>query len=226
VAPPVSVIIPVHDGARFLAEAIASVDEQGLDAEVVVVDDGSTDDSAAVAEGRRARCVRQARQGPSAARNAGIAASSAPVVAFLDADDLVPPGALALQLAHLATNPDAGGVIGMQRCEVLDDVDLPGWAVADGVGGPDEVRRPLPISLVAHRSTFERVGGFDPALGLSEDVDWLFRAKDLGVVIDVVPDVVRIRRIHGANLTYDTAGLRRATFEVLGARARRRRQEP
>ncbi len=220
---PVAVIIPVFDGARFLAEALRSVADQGVEAEVVVVDDGSTDDSAQIAIELGTTCIRQDNAGPAAARNTGLAATSAPLVSFLDVDDLIPPGALARQLDHLAAHPESGGVIGMQQYEVLDGVPLPEWAVADDVGGPDEVSRPHVMASVIRRTTFAHVGTFDPRLRLSEDVDWLMRAHDAGAVIDVVDDVVRTRRIHGANLTYDVEGLRRSQFQILGARARRKR---
>lgn len=218
-----AVVIPVHDGARFLAEALRSVADQRLDLEVVVVDDGSTDDSARIALDLGVTCLRQDRRGPAAARNAGIAASTAPVVAFLDADDLIPPGALARQLRHLDEHPGVDGVMGLQEYAVLDGVTLPDWAVADGVGGPDEVARPYLAAAVIRRATFDRVGGFDPTMRLSEDVDWLMRANEAGAVIDVLDEVVRVRRIHGANLTYDTDGLRRSMLAALGGRARRKR---
>jgi glycosyltransferase involved in cell wall biosynthesis len=221
-----SVVIPVHDGARFLADALRSVADQHLELEVVVVDDGSTDDSARIARDLGATCIRQPQSGPAAARNAGIAASSAPYLAFLDADDLMTPGAMALLLAHLDAHPESDGVMGIQAYEVLDGVDLPDWAVADDIGGPDEVSRPNVLASVYRRATFDRVGGFDPHLRFSEDVDWLMRANEAGAVIDVVGDVVRVRRIHGTNLTYDTEGLRRSMFEVLGERARRKRSGP
>jgi glycosyltransferase involved in cell wall biosynthesis len=220
-----AVVIPVRDGARFLADALASVADQALDLEVVVVDDGSTDASAQIAVDLGATCVRQPNGGPASARNAGIAASSAPLVAFLDADDLIPPGALATQLAHLDAHPASDGVMGMQEYRVLDDVDLPDWAAADKVGSPDQTARPYLAGAVIRRSTFDRVGGFDERFRLSEDVDWLMRAHERGAVIDVVDDVVRVRRLHGANLTYDTEGLRRSMLQALGERARRKRHD-
>jgi glycosyltransferase involved in cell wall biosynthesis len=221
-----AVVIPVHDGARFLADALGSVAEQDLDLEVVVVDDGSTDSSAAIAQDLGVTCIRQPHLGPAAARNAGIEASTAPFIVFLDADDLIPPGAVARQLAYLEAHPGTDGVMGMQEYRVLNGVALPDWAVADKIGQPDEVSRPSVFASVIRRSTFDRVGIFDPRFRLSEDVDWLLRAKDLGAVIDVVSDVVLVRRIHGANLTYDTPGLRRSMFEALGERARRKRSAP
>ena len=219
-----AVVIPVHDGARFLADALQSVADQDLDLEVIVVDDGSTDGSAQIARDRGVTCIGQPQQGPAAARNAGIAASSAPLLAFLDADDLMLPGAIARQADYLAAHPDTDGVMGSQRYEVLDGVALPDWAVADKVGTPHEISRPNVFASVIRRSTFDRVGVFDPRFRLNEDGDWLMRAKELGAVIDMTSDIVRVRRIHGANLTYDTVGLRHWAFEALGERARRKRR--
>jgi len=219
-----AVVIPVHNGARFLADALASVVDQQLDLEVVVVDDGSTDESAQIALGLGVTCIRQPQRGPASARNAGIAASTAPLLVFLDADDLIPAGTIASQLAYLADHPNADGVMGMQRYEVLDGVALPDWAVADKVGGSDERSRPMVFASMIRRSAFDRVGCFDPRFRLNEDGDWLMRANEVGVVMDLVSDIVRVRRIHGANLTYDTEGLRRWMFEALGERARRKRR--
>ena len=224
-SPEVTVVIPVHNGARFLADALGSVALQGLDVEVIVVDDGSSDQSGQIARDAGVTTViRQEQQGPGPARNTGIAAAHAPLIGFLDADDLIPAGALALQIEHLATHPGSAGVIGLQDYVVLDGAVLPDWAVADGVGGPAAVQRPYAMGVVARRAAFDVIGGFDPRFQLSQDVDWLFRAKDLGHQIDVIDDVVRIRRIHGTNRTYDSERLRRSQFEVLAARARRKRE--
>jgi glycosyltransferase involved in cell wall biosynthesis len=224
-SPDVTVVIPVHNGARFLADALGSIALQGLDVEVIVVDDGSTDHSGQIArDSGVATVIRQEQQGPGPARNTGIAVAHAPLIGFLDADDLIPPGALALQVDHLATHPDSSGVLGLQDLVVVDGAALPDWAVADGVGGPAAVQRPYAMGVVALRPAFDVIGGFDPRFKLSQDVDWLFRAKDLGHQIDVIDEVVRIRRIHGANRTYDTKSLRRSQFELLAARARRKRE--
>jgi glycosyltransferase involved in cell wall biosynthesis len=220
----VSVVVPVHNGARFLAEALDSIHVQGLDVEVVVVDDGSTDGSDQIARELGAEVIRQEQQGPGPARNAGVAASRAPLLLFLDADDLIPPGALALQVQHLAAHPESAGVLGLQDYLVVDGAPLPDWAVADRVGRPDAVLRPYAMGVLTRRSAFDRIGGFDPRFRLSQDVDWLFRAKDYGHRIDVIDEVVRIRRIHGANRTYDAEAMRHWQFEVLAARARRKRE--
>ena len=109
VVPPVSVIIPSYNSARFLATAIDSVLAQTTPvAEVFVVDDGSTDDTSALVESYVARYpkliryIPQANGGPGAARNTGLQAASSDWVAFLDADDWWKPEKLARQLAVLA----------------------------------------------------------------------------------------------------------------------------
>jgi len=221
-----TVVVPVHDGERFLAGALRSIDDQALDLEVIVVDDGSTDASAAIADRLGVTCLRQEQAGPSAARNAGLAAATSDLVAFLDCDDEIPPGTLARQVDRLAAAPDVDVVMGMQRYEVVGGADLPDWAVTDRVGTSDEVARPLVFTGLFRRAVFDRVGVFDEELRLCEDVDWLMRANEAGVPVEVDETVARVRRIHGANLTYDTAGLRRAMFEVLGRRARRKQAAP
>ncbi|RPJ75440.1 MAG: glycosyltransferase family 2 protein, partial [Acidobacteria bacterium] len=109
--PLVSVVIPAYNAAAMIGDALRSVFAQTFtDFEVVVVDDGSTDDTARVVEALGAgvvRLIRQANRGPAAARNAGIAASTAPLIAFLDADDEWLPGKLELQTAYFAAHPEA-----------------------------------------------------------------------------------------------------------------------
>ena len=108
--PVVSVIIPAHNSAAFIADAIAGVRAQTFtDHEIIVVDDGSTDDTDEVI--RRfpeVRSVRQSNHGVAAARNAGIALARGEFVCFLDADDLWRPQKLARQLHFMAAHPDVG----------------------------------------------------------------------------------------------------------------------
>ena len=114
-SPMVSVVIPVFDAGGRLLEAIASVERQRYEPlEIVVVDDGSTDDTPALIEslGPRVRALRQPNAGPAAARNRGLAAARGELFAFLDADDLWPDRKLQRQVAALATAPDVDVVLG------------------------------------------------------------------------------------------------------------------
>src|SRR3954468_8200241 len=117
-APPISVVIPVFNGERFLQEALDSVfaqDVPGL--EILVVDDGSTDGTEAIARryGARVSCIRQENRGQASATNVGIRLARAPLVSVLDADDVWEPGALAALQRDLVSAPDADIVSGLTR---------------------------------------------------------------------------------------------------------------
>src|SRR4051795_5122495 len=121
----IAVVIPVYNGERFLRDAIESVLAQSLPAaEVVVVDDGSSDRSAAVAEGfgPPVRVLRKPHRGVSAARNVGVEHSRSDLIAFLDADDRMKPDRLERQAAALAEAP--APAIALGREEVRSDPGL------------------------------------------------------------------------------------------------------
>ena len=114
-SPCVSVIIPAYNAAAHLAPCLASVRVQRGDftLDTLVIDDGSRDDTVAIARGQAGvRVITQANRGPSAARNAGIAATTGEFIAFLDADDLWPVGKLDAQLDVLTRHPDAALAFG------------------------------------------------------------------------------------------------------------------
>lgn len=132
--PTVSVIIPVYNGERFLAEAIRSALDQTLSpAEIIVIDDGSTDASAEVARGfgPPVRVLAQANLGPAAARNLGVAHAAGDLLAFLDADDLWMPEKLAYQVQFLCR--PAG--IGHAPPPAHDQHDPPGTGWAARISG-------------------------------------------------------------------------------------------
>src|SRR4051794_11156145 len=164
----IAVVIPVYNGERFVGEAIESVLAQSLPAaEVVVVDDGSSDRSAAVAEefGPPVRVLRKPHRGVSAARNAGVAESGAELIAFLDADDRMKPDRLERQAAALAEAPARAIALGG------------GGGLSDpGLDPPpqrDEGRRSAtpytPMTLLAPRDAFDQVGPFDETMRMGQD---------------------------------------------------------
>ncbi len=184
-APSVTVVIPAFNAAHCLRDAIASLQKQTLaPAQIVVVDDGSTDATAAVAEQVGAQCLRQSQRGPGAARNRGVAAATGEFVAFLDADDWYAPDKLAHSVAALRE-------LGAQ-CLATD-----AWVVRGNVvRGRKNAGRNVPAALtqenllrgnpivcssvVVRRATLEAMGGFDehPDLIASEDYDlWLRLAQ-------------------------------------------------
>jgi glycosyltransferase involved in cell wall biosynthesis len=203
---PIETVIPVRDGARFLAAAIESALAQTVPPlRVVVVDDGSSDDSAAIAEsfGPRVTVLRRPPGGGAAALNAGLAETSAPLVAFLDADDLWLPHRLEVQATLLHERPEVELVFG-HVTEFLD-------GSVENVEARTEPQPGIAKSaLLARRSAFERVGAFDTSYAVVDFPEWHARAQAAGVVEHVVPEVVARRRVHGENLTI----LRRETLNA------------
>src|SRR5581483_9279136 len=114
----------------------------------------------------------------SAARNAGIAAASGDLIALLDADDRWPVDRLAVQVERFHEHPDLGFVIGRARLFADPGIERPQWFTDDLAAGASTVARG---TILARRGLFEQVGGFDEALDICEDFDWLARARDAGV---------------------------------------------
>ena len=217
--PLVSVIIPAYQAEQFLGEALASVRAQTYQSlHVVVVDDGSTDATAEVI-GRfpEVLYVRLASNGgPAVARNAGIAAARGEMVAFLDADDIMLPECIEVQVGHLLDNPECGCILAKQ-----DVFAKPGVIAPAGLRGLlDPLKDPLVYSMSAlvRVDALQRSGGFDPSFRVCSDMDWLFRLHARGVRIDSIDQVLVRRRIHGANISYRVDDLQRDLLRAVKSR--------
>ena len=229
--PLVSVVIPMFEATAFIEDALASVAAQDHPAvEVIAVDDGSTDDSAARARavarrlGLRLEVLHQPNQGPAVARNLALTRARGDYVTFLDADDRMAEGRLSFGVAHLQAHPEVDGVIGTHVNLTDPGIEPPEWLAKL----PPPARSPhyLVLTVLARPELFARVGGFDPAYAFAgEDTEWYLRAKTCGAVLDLVDRHMLWRRIHGANLTYQIEDLDRALFRLLRDRARRARDE-
>lgn len=194
--PTVSCIIPVHNGAGFIAQAIESVlSQQGAELEVIVIDDGSTDGSGDVAAGFAGVAVhRRPQGGVASARNAGLALATGDYIAFLDADDLWLPGKLAAQLAAIGDADYA--ISNVRHVRTGPDGHLPpDLGASDG----DAKLGQLMQCLLARRRAFESVGPLDTRTTTRANQDWFLRADEAGLRRVIVGDVLTIRRIHGAN---------------------------
>jgi glycosyltransferase involved in cell wall biosynthesis len=191
----ISVIVPTFNGAATLPAAIESIRAQNVEVEIIVVDDGSTDDTPRVIASLDVITIRQDNRGPAAARNAGLALATAPLVAFLDDDDVWLPQKLQQQLATLREHPEAAVTLGYTAFQSLDLT----------TGATTDVAEPHLLyhlgAALCRRETFDRIDAFDPALQSSEDVDWFLRVRDAGLGIVVTRDVVQIHRRDGANMT-------------------------
>ena len=207
-----TVIIPAYNASAFLSDAVASVLVQTHpEVEVIVVDDGSTDDTAALlaqwqARDPRIRAVHQHNRGLAAARNAGLNVACGQYVAFLDADDVIHPEKLERQIAYLEAHPHT-------------DLVYSDYTTADAELRPltDEYigtkRMPLreayiytnvfPIMApLLRRSMVERVGGFDEGLRACEDWDYWVRCERAGT-FGYLPGLYSTYRMHGMQMHRD-----------------------
>jgi glycosyltransferase involved in cell wall biosynthesis len=199
----VSVIVPAYNGERFLEETLRSAVGQTLPpSEVIVVDDGSTDASAEIAErfGDPVRCIRQSNSGVAAARNHGLSLATGEFIAFLDHDDLWPEEKLEVQVAALRANPDVGIVSGRMR--VIGGA-LPGRAWSSR--GPREAPAGAYLTAAVIRgSVFDRIGFLDENIGhAADDLEFFVRARDLGVRRLTLDVVTLLYRWHGDNTSTD-----------------------
>lgn len=205
-----TVIVPVHDGAAFVAETLDSVlAQRGATFEVVVVDDGSKDATPDVLAryARHVRVVHQECRGVSAARNRGAAEARGRVLAFLDQDDAWEPELLSALLPELDRHADWSLVHADSWV-----VDARGRAHGrrgrflrsrTGVSFEELVsRNVVPLeSMLVRRAAFERVGGFDPELRYLEDWDLALRLSRTGAIGFVDRPLARYR-VHARNLSH------------------------
>jgi glycosyltransferase involved in cell wall biosynthesis len=218
-SPRTSVIIPVRDGARFIAEAIRSALPQlSLEDEMIVVDDASADTTRAVVEGLndpRIRLLEGLGRGVSAARNTGIAAASSEFVAFLDHDDLWPQGRHAALSQALLADEAIDCAFGRMRLRMEPDaVLLPQLADMDG-------SLSVTLSLCTglfRRRILDRVGPLDERMPFGEDTDYLIRLierKSRAVLCDA--DALIYRR-HGSNATCNTTAAEDGVMQLIRRR--------
>ena len=204
-APPVSCIIPAWNAEPFLGEAIDSALAQTTPpAEIIVVNDGSTDGTANVARryGQRVRLIEQANAGTAAARDAGICAAAHDLLTFLDADDLFLSEKIERQLAHLLTDE----AVDLSICHASDywDDEVPeerraGMSLEPGVK-PGQMG-----TWLIRRRAFDRFGllcdGAAVTQGFSEASSWYMATKNRGLRMAVLPEILMRRRLHLNNKT-------------------------
>lgn len=217
-SPAVSVVIPVYNADRFLAEAAESVIAQGsIVGELILVDDGSTDKSRQVMEncqreyGRRIRCFYQANQGAAAARNKGIEEAQFDYCAFLDADDVWFREKLDLQVRFLEQHPRFGLVCSNWR--LLDDegaakrfeaplcgadqtLDLSGWLYTTLLMSV----KVWTSTVVMRRAAMQQVGKFDGSLRRGQDYDYWLRSSQ-SMEIARLAQPTAFYRQHEASIT-------------------------
>ena len=196
----ISVIIPVYNYELYLAEAIESVMAQTYrPIEVIVIDDGSTDNSAEVAKrfSPPVKYFYKNHCGAGAARNHGVDLAQGSFLAFLDADDIWMQDKLTLQIAVFQSNPGVDFVFGHVQQFISPELDdnhknkiycpaekMPGFVAS---------------TMLIKRESIVSAGAFETNLQIGEFIDWYLKAKEYGLKSIMLPDVVSKRRIHANN---------------------------
>jgi glycosyltransferase involved in cell wall biosynthesis len=209
--PAVSVVMPMYNGSRYVADGVRSILAQTIGRfEIIGVDDASPDDSRAVLEalrteiqdaGHTLRVVRlDTNQGPGGARNAGLEVATDDYIAFLDQDDLWPRERTAVLWAALK----ASGALVAQGRMSFEDVGSPSerrWVRQRWFDHDDHPGHALG-ALLCRREALPEVGVLNPAFSAGvDDIDWLMRARSAGIPWLSVPQVSLIRRIHDTNFS-------------------------
>jgi len=221
--PLVSVIIPVWNMKHYVGDALRSAFAQDYrPIEVIVVDDGSTDGSGALARSFPEAVVLEQKQnrGVAAARNLGLEHSRGELIAFLDADDVWEAHKLSLQVAWLLEHPEIGYVTAHFRNILEQDVPRPRWIREEQLV---EIQRGGVPNLLARRSVFDTIGGFEPSQRSGSDLDWVMRATEAKIPSAVLPQVLLRRRIHRTNQSYHWQGKKTLLFKALKSSIDRKR---
>lgn len=223
--PCVSVVLAVHDGERFLGEAIDSVLRQDYrDLELIVIDDGSTDGTGALAKAREGLIYfRQEQGGIAAARNRGIGLARGGLIAFMSHDDLWEPQKLRVQVECLDGDPGLGLVVTRMSLFLEPGCTRPAGSRSEWFEREQDGW--VPETMLARREAFERVGLFDPSYAVGEDTDWFARARDAGVRSAVVPGALVRKRVHDRNASAEAGPKSHLLLRALKASLERKRAQ-
>ena len=211
-----SVVIPAYNAARTLGETIESVLAQTVPpTQVVVVDDGSTDNTSELARefGGCVEVLSQTNQGPGAAMSLGMRQADTPYIASVDSDDVWLPEKMQRQLEYLKNNPECHGVFAQM---VLFGENVQGERIQDGW---------TRTTMTIRRNVFDVVGDLaDPPGMRGEMIDWIARARDEGFQLTMMPEVLAKRRVLAGSLSdqRDPAKDRGYAFAARAALLRKR----
>ncbi len=210
----ISCIVAVFNGERYLKEALDSILAQTYrPVEIIVVDDGSTDKTAAVVAsyGEQVRYAWQLNAGPGAARNLGLSLTQGEFVAFLDADDIWHREKLAYQIARFQARPE------LELCVTHIQNFWIAELHEEAARFQDHKRaQALPgyvtQTLLARRNLFDKVGLFNAAFRHVHDSEWFVRVNEQGIAMELLPEVLVYRRMHHTNRSRQRAGASRDEY--------------
>lgn len=211
----VSVIIVVKNGERYLKQAIESVLNQTYrPSEILLVDGNSTDDTLKIGRSYPGiNILTQSDGGLANARNFGIQHARHNFIAFLDHDDHWVPNKLEMQLDVFLQAPETQYCYGQVQLFLEEGIESrPGFEEHHFTR--EQIGR-TPGTLIARKSLFDKIGGFDPKYSIACDVDWFTRAADLNVKSEFIPKILLHKRVHVSNLSSNVKTNKRELFRVI-----------
>jgi glycosyltransferase involved in cell wall biosynthesis len=217
--PAVSIIMAVKDAGRYLRSALDSIAAQTFqNFEIIVVDGGSMDNSPQIVSSyTKIRNIEQVGSGFAEAWNQGIAEAKAPLICFLDGDDVWVPEKLALQTALLRNSPDKSYVLGRVRFFADPNQPLPSGFKPSLLANSHVAY--MPGSIMIRRTTIDCIGPFEEGWKIASDIVWFRKLREAGFHAGVINQVLLHKRVHDSNLSYSTAWhiYRRELFQLLKA---------
>lgn len=227
-----SVIMPVYNRERYVASALRSLIRQrgAADLDIIVIDDGSTDNSAEIIRSMMSEhpCIRlfhQANMGVAGARNAGLRRlpPDAAYVSFLDSDDISLPGRFKADLACFGADP--GLELAYSLMTLVDRID--DETLEPAADSRTMTLRGISLSTALFsRSLVDRIGHFDEEFEVSEDTDYLLRVFETGPRYALLDSVAIYYRRHAGNVTKGHAGQLRNHLRAIHKSMRRRKADP
>jgi len=191
----VSIIMPVRNGSDYIEEALESIRRQGCNVEIIVVDDGSTDNTAEIASKRGCIVLSHKESlGPVVAKNSGLKAANGDFILFLDHDDRIRDGALKALCDALTDNPEASAIQALVQDFKSPDCDDSSLTIR-----PEPYYGLFTGAMLIRRSVFEIIGLFPSTITAGEIIDWSYRMDRHGLVIKKIDLVSTDRRVHNNN---------------------------
>lgn len=225
--PLVSVIMPLYNCERYVGEALSSILEQTYKrTEIIVIDDGSKDAGAARVKdfGDKIRYEYQANAGIGSAHNRGFELATGSYIGFLDSDDLWTPSKLELQLTAMKADMHLDAVFG--RVKQFHSPDLNEKQKSRIICPPETMPGYSASAMLIKREALLTVGRFDTKTKVGEFIDWFARAKEQNLKMQMLPDLVLKRRLHGDNTSMHHQRGGADFTKILKASIDRRRNQP
>lgn len=223
--PLITVIIPAYNAEMFIAKTLSSVMNQDWEnLEIILVDDGSKDHTVEIAAAfPSVQLICQENKGVAAARNAAIAKACGDYIAFLDADDLWPSHKLSRQIEFMQAQPEMGISYTLHQCFLDQSIDkIPAWVRPELF--ESEEAGYVPSSMMVGSAVLQEIGLFNESYQVAEDTEWLLRAKEKGIQIGVVPELLLYKRVHLNNLT-GRPDVQQGLFRALADSIARRKKD-